>query len=137
SFKNNVGRFVSEWGFQSYPDSALLARYIHPDSLYMGSSTVKRLQRSYKTDRPIWEAIEAQLGQRPETLGEFIEASQWVQAKAYRMAIEAHMAARPHCMGTLLWQLNDCWPGPSWSIIDYQGNPKPAYNAVKAAFVRP
>lgn len=138
SFKNNVGRFVSEWGFQSYPDSALLAKYIRPDSLYLGSPAVKRLQRSYKTDRPIWEAIERELGEeRPNTLGGFIEASQRAQAKAYGMAIEAHMNARPHCMGTLLWQLNDCWPGPSWSIIDYEGNPKPAYEAVKAAFAKP
>lgn len=134
SFRNNVGRLVSEWGFQSYPDSALLAMYIPPDSLYLGSPAVARLQRSYKTDRPIWEAIEDELGQRPETLGDFIEAGQWVQAKAYRMAIEAHMAARPHCMGTLLWQLNDCWPGPSWSIIDYAGRPKPAFDAVRSAF---
>lgn len=138
SFRNNVGRFLSEWGFQSYPDSALLAKYIHPDSLYLGSATVKRLQRSYKTDRPIWEAIERELGEEcPTTLGGFIEASQRAQAKAYQMAIDAHMDARPHCMGTLLWQLNDCWPGPSWSIIDYEGNPKPAYDAVKAAFARP
>ncbi|MBL7954151.1 MAG: hypothetical protein JNJ91_03865 [Flavobacteriales bacterium] len=138
SFKNNVGRFVSEWGFQSYPDSALLAKYIHPDSLYLGSSAVARLQRSYKTDRPIWEAIGRELGEeRPTTLGGFIEASQRAQAKAYGMAIEAHLAAQPHCMGTLLWQLNDCWPGPSWSIIDYEGNPKPAYEVVKRLYSAP
>lgn len=137
SFKNNVGRFVSEYGFQSYPDSALLAKYIHPDSLYLGSPAVARLQRSYKTDRPIWEAIERELGEaRPTTLGGFIEASQRAQAKAYGMAIEAHLAAQPHCMGTLLWQLNDCWPGPSWSIFDFQGMPKPAYDVVRTVFNR-
>lgn len=138
SFTNNVGRFVSEYGFQSYPDSALLAKYYPVDSLYLGSSTVKRMQRSYKTDRPIWEAIDRELGEeRPTTLGGFIEASQRAQAKAYQMAIDAHLDARPHCMGTLLWQLNDCWPGPSWSIIDYEGKPKPVYEAVKAAFAKP
>ena len=138
SFKNNVGRFVSEWGFQSYPDSALMAKYIDPDSLYLGSPAVARLQRSYKTDRPIWEAIERELGEeRPTTLGGFIEASQRAQAKAYGMAIEAHLGAQPHCMGTLLWQLNDCWPGPSWSIIDYEGNPKPAYEVVKRLYSAP
>jgi len=136
SFKNNVGRFVSEYGFQSYPDSALLARYIDPKELYLGSPAFKRLQRSYKTDKPIWEAIERELGEKPTTLGGFIDASQRVQAKAYQMAIDAHMGAQPHCMGTLLWQLNDCWPGPSWSIIDYEGRPKPAYDAVRAAYAQ-
>ena len=136
SFKNNVGRFVSEYGFQSYPDSALLANYIDPKELYLGSPAVNRLQRSYKTDKPIWDAIERELGEeKPTTLGGFIEASQRVQAKAYGMAIEAHMAAQPHCMGTLLWQLNDCWPGPSWSIIDYEGRPKPAYDVVRALYL--
>lgn len=135
SFKNNVGRFVSEWGFQSYPDSTLLAKYDPADSLYLGSSAVARMQRSYKTDQPIWEAIERELGEdRPTTLGGFIEASQRAQAKACRLAIEAHMAARPYCMGTLLWQLNDCWPGPSWSIIDYEGRPKPVYFEVQRLF---
>lgn len=33
--------------------------------------------------------------------------------------------------GCLIWQLNDCWPVYSWSLIDYGFNPKPAYYAVK------
>ncbi|HRH69608.1 MAG TPA: hypothetical protein PLB89_08895 [Flavobacteriales bacterium] len=134
SFKNNVGRFVSEYGFQSYPDSALLSQYIDPKELYLGSPAMERLQRSYKTDRPIWEAMERELGEKPTTIGGFIEGSQRAQALAYQLAIEAHMSAQPRCMGTLLWQLNDCWPGPSWSIIDYAGNPKPAYEMVKRLY---
>jgi beta-mannosidase len=134
SFKNNVGRFVSEYGFQSYPDSALLSHYIDPKELYLGSPAMKRMQRSYKTDKPIWDAIARELGKEPKTLGEFIEDSQEVQAKAYRMAIEAHMAAQPHCMGTLFWQLNDCWPGPSWSLIDYEGNWKPGMYEVQRLY---
>ncbi|MBL0043145.1 MAG: hypothetical protein IPP33_01640 [Flavobacteriales bacterium] len=136
SFKNNVGRFVSEYGFQSYPDSALLSHYIDPKELYLGSAAMKRMQRSYKTDKPIWDAIKRELGKEPKTLGEFIEDSQEVQAKAYRMAIEAHMAAQPHCMGTLFWQLNDCWPGPSWSLIDFEGNWKPGMYEVQRLYGR-
>lgn len=137
SFKNNVGRFVSEYGFQSYPDSALLSHYIDPNELYLGSPAMKRMQRSYKTDKPIWDAIKRELGKEPKTLGEFIKDSQEVQAKAYRMAIEAHMAAQPHCMGTLFWQLNDCWPGPSWSLIDYEGNWKPGMYEVQRLYGGP
>lgn len=137
SFKNNVGRFVSEYGFQSYPDSALLSHYIDPKELYLGSPAMKRMQRSYKTDKPIWDAIKRELGKEPKTLGEFIEDSQEVQAKAYRMAIEAHMAAQPHCMGTLFWQLNDCWPGPSWSLIDFEGHWKPGMFEVQRLYADP
>lgn len=136
SFANNVGRFVSEYGFQSYPDSALLARYNDPEELYLGSPTMKRLQRSYKTDKPIWEAIKRELGKESKAFGEFVEASQEVQARAYRMAIEAHMAAQPHCMGTLFWQLNDCWPGPSWSLVDFEGNWKPGMHQVQRLYLR-
>jgi beta-mannosidase len=136
AYARNVGRFVSEYGFQSWPDSTLLAKYMDPNELHLGSAALAWRQRSYKTDAPIWKAIEVELGERPRTLGGFIEAGQRVQAKAYRLAMEAHMAARPRCMGTLLWQLNDCWPGPSWSLIDYQGHWKPAMEEVQRLYGR-
>ncbi|MFZ1617587.1 MAG: hypothetical protein WAT41_09595, partial [Flavobacteriales bacterium] len=131
---DNVGRFVSEYGFQSWPDSALLAKYIDPQQLYLGSPALSFRQRSYRTDAPIWKAIRQELGEEPKTLGRFIKDSQTVQAKAYKIAIEAQMAAQPRCMGTLLWQLNDCWPGPSWSLIDYEGNWKPAMFEVQRLY---
>jgi beta-mannosidase len=133
---DNVGRFVSEYGFQSWPDSALLAKYIDPQQLHPGSAAVRYRQRSYKTDAPIWKAIEQELGDEPKTLGRFIEDSQTVQAKVYQLAIEAHMTAQPNCMGTLLWQLNNCWPGPSWSLIDHEGNWKPGMYEVQRLYGR-
>lgn len=136
SFKRNVGRFVSEYGFQSWPDSALLAKYISPDQLHLGSDALRWRQRSYKTDGPIWEAISHEMDEHPKTLDGFIEASQQVQALAYELAIKAHMGRQPWCMGTLFWQLNDCWPGPSWSLIDYAGNCKPGMRAVERLYGR-
>jgi beta-mannosidase len=134
AYKDNVGRFVSEYGFQSWPDSALLARYIDPDQLYLGSRALRFRQRSYKTDAPIYQAILERTGRRPTTLGAFIKASQAVQADACTLAIEAQQAARPRCMGTLVWQLNDCWPGPSWSLMDVEGRWKPAMYAVQRLY---
>ena len=135
-FQHNVGRFVSEYGFQSYPDSAMLAKYIDPAQLHLGSPLLAYRQRSYKTDRPILEAIGRELHAEPNTLGEFIRLGQEAQALAYGLAIHAHRAGRPHCMGTLFWQLNDCWPGPSWSAIDFTGHWKPAMLAVQEAYAR-
>lgn len=131
SFGLNTGRFVSEYGFQSWPDSTLLARYIQPDELRIGSPAMQNRQRSYKGDFPIWQAIQHELNEEPRTLCGFIAASQQVQAMAYARAIGAHLKNQPWCMGTLFWQLNDCWPGPSWSLIDVDGNWKPGMYIVE------
>ena len=56
----------------------------------------------------------------PNTFKEFVYLSQLTQAKGIETAINSHRKNR-RCMGTLYWQMNDCWPGPSWSGIDYYG----------------
>jgi beta-mannosidase len=55
---------------------------------------------------------------------EFFYFSQLVQADAMERAVSAHRLNAPRCMGTLYWQLNDCYPGPTWSSVDYLGNRK-------------
>ena len=134
SFAGNVGRFVSEYGFQSYPDSATLARSIDPSQLHLGSTALAERQRSYKTDRPIWEAIDRTFRIARATLGEFVVLSQLAQAEAYRQAIWAHRSGQPHCMGTLFWQLNDVWAAPTWSTIDHLGKWKAAMYEVQRSY---
>ena len=106
------------------------------EQLHMGSEAMRWRQRSYKTDRPIWDAIQRELGTEPKTLNAFIEASQETQALGYEKAIQSHLGKQPWCMGTLFWQLNDCWPGPSWSLVDYAGNWKPGMLAVERLYGR-
>lgn len=134
AYKRNVGRFVSEYGFQSYPDSATLATQIDPQHLFLGSPMLAKRQRSYRTDRPIQAAIEREFAVRPRYLGEFILFSQLAQAEAYRQAIWAHVTRQPHCMGTLFWQLNDVWAGPSWSTVDHLGTWKAAMYEVSRSY---
>jgi beta-mannosidase len=62
----------------------------------------------------------------PHDLENFSYVSQLLQAEGMKTAMEAHRRAKPYCMGTLYWQLNDCWPVTSWSSIDY-------YNIWKAS----
>jgi beta-mannosidase len=51
-----------------------------------------------------------------------------------KIAIEAHRYNKPYCMGTMFWQLNDCWPVTSWSCIDYRKTPKAFYYSLKRDF---
>ena len=61
----------------------------------------------------------------------FIYYSQLTQRKAVRIAIAGHRADAPRCMGTIFWQLNDCWPAPTWSSLDDHSNWKALHYAVK------
>ncbi|MDZ7725276.1 MAG: hypothetical protein U5R06_21280 [candidate division KSB1 bacterium] len=59
---------------------------------------------------------------QPRDFESYLYVSQLLQAKAVEMAVDAHRRNKPFCMGTLYWQLNDCWPVTSWSSVDYYGN---------------
>jgi beta-mannosidase len=70
----------------------------------------------------------------PDDFEDFVYISQLLQARGIRMGIEAQRRAAPFCMGSLYWQLNDCWPVASWSSIDYFGRRKALYYYVKRAY---
>lgn len=130
---NRAARFVTEYGFQSYPALSTLAPYSNPDDLVMDSEWMRDRQKSYKGNAPILTEIERQFG-RPRDFSAFLTLSQLVQARAMELAIKAHRTRRPHCMGTLYWQLNDCWPGPSWSTVDYLGRWKAGHYALQRLY---
>ena len=68
---------------------------------------------------------------KPKDFSEFVYFSQLTQAKAVSIAISAHRMNAPICMGTIFWQLNDCWPAPTCSSIDYYGN----WKAMSRAYI--
>ena len=101
--------------------------------MYIDSEVLQLRQKSYIGNGLITEHIR-QYNDTIQNFEDFVRLSQETQAKGMQMAIQSHKAKQPHCMGTLFWQLNDCWPGPSWSVIDYYGKPKVAYDIVRKEF---
>ena len=130
SFKNNVGRFMVEYGFQSFPSASSLEGYIAPIDLDLRSQAMEQRQKSYIGNEMIFKHLHA-LFPEPTDFESFAWYSQLTQAVGLKKAIESHRLQKGHCMGTLYWQLNDCWPGPSWSTMDYLGHKKAAYHVVK------
>jgi beta-mannosidase len=130
NYATNVGRFMAEYGYQSYPNYATLALNMDSTDLILNSEIMRNRQKSY-VGNSIIEANIIKYTYPESNFEKWIQLSQLVQAHALGLAIRQHRIQAPHCMGTVFWQLNDCWPGPSWSIIDYYGNEKQAYQEVQ------
>jgi beta-mannosidase len=119
-YEEKIPRFMSEFGFQSFPSSYALLNSIPVDSIFLYSESIKCHQKHPKG----FETIELYLSRENievDTWRKMIYFSQLLQSKGVGMAIEAHRKAKPYNSGTLYWQLNDCWPVISWSSIDYYG----------------
>jgi beta-mannosidase len=122
-FSKNIGRFNSEFGFQSFPEYSTLLEISNQDSWNLDALGIKKHQKSYIGNGKIISTIN-RFFEDSKNFMEFVYQSQLVQANAMERAISAHRLNAPRCMGTLYWQMNDCYPGPTWSSVDYLGNRK-------------
>ena len=132
-YTEKVPRFMSEYGFQGFPYPETVERFSSIEDRTPDSTELKCHQKHPVGYETIDEYLERE-NLHPKTLLDKIYLSQLLQAKGMGMAMEAHRRAKPNCMGTLFWQLNDCWPVVSWSAIDFYGNPKAVYYTAKHAF---
>lgn len=136
-YQNKVGRFMSEYGFQGMPSIQTFknmgALRINEEENILDSTILKAHQKhptGYKTiqtymERDYWV---------PKTFQNYVYISQLLQANGMKTAMEAHRRSMPYCMGSLYWQLNDCWPVTSWSSVDNDGNWKAAHFQIKKSF---
>ena len=132
-FYKYIGRFMSEYGFQSFPEWRTVASYTIPEDWDITSEVMAAHQRSGIGNMRIKKYMEDHY-QIPENFAHFLYVGQLLQAEGIRTAIEAHRQAMPYNMGSLYWQLNDCWPVASWSGMDYFQRWKAMHYFVKAAF---
>lgn len=120
-FGKKIGRFNAEYGFQSFPEYSTLLSFSTKDDWDIDSDVMKHHQKSYVGNNMIMKHAKRLYG-NPDSFEEFVYYSQLTQSMAVSMAIAGHRLDAPRCGGTLVWQLNDCWPVSSWSSVDYFGN---------------
>jgi beta-mannosidase len=132
-YEKKVGRFMSEYGFQGMPNLETFQSFANNEDLNLNSEAVKNHQKHATGYQTINEYM-ARDFHVPKSFNDYIYVSQLLQADGMKTAIEAHRRAKPNCMGTLFWQLNDCWPVTSWSSVDYFGRWKAFHYQVKRSF---
>ena len=139
SYREITPRFCSEFGFQSFPHPRTLEGCTRPEDRNLVSRVMDRHQKANTRAGDGNATILSYLGNQfriPDGFENQVMLSQIVQAQAIAMGVEHWRRSQPHCMGALYWQLNDCWPGQSWSSIDYDGRWK-ALHYASARFFHP
>ncbi|MBD3905335.1 glycoside hydrolase family 2 protein [Chryseobacterium sp. Ch-15] len=133
-YNEKVPRFASEYGFQGMPSlEAVKSMFSGKSDLSLENPTIKAHEKNARGFEIIQKYMERDYVV-PKDFVKYNYVSQLLQARGMQIAVEAHRRAKPYNMGTLYWQLNDCWPVISWSSIDYLGNWKALHYQVKRSF---
>lgn len=132
-YNEKTGRFMSEYGFQGAPDKELLKKYIPEDQLQVYNPVLLAHQKHPTGNQTIDSYMKRYLP-LPASFDEWLYLSQVLQAYGMEAGIRYHRMKKPFCMGTLYWQLNDCWPVISWSGLDYEYNKKALHFRAAEAF---
>ena len=132
-YEEEVPRFMSEFGFQSFPSYEAIRYFTTLDSLYLNDPAVAAHQKHLRGFQLIKDYMSRDFPV-PENDEDYVYVSQLLQAYGITKGIRAHRRAKPYNMGSLYWQLNDCWPAVSWSSIDGLGNWKALQYKVKDVF---
>ena len=114
-------RFNSEFGFQSFPEPRTVAGFTDPGDRNVTSYIMEHHQRSGIGNDAILQYMLSWF-RLPTSFDMILWLSQILQGMAMKYAVEHWRRAMPRGMGTLYWQLDDCWPVASWASIDYHGN---------------
>lgn len=133
SFDTDVPRFMSEYGFQAFPEMKTIRTFAEEKDFELESPVMNAHQKADIGNALIKQTMGLYY-KVPEQFEDLVYVGLVLQGQGMRHGIEAHRRNRPYCMGSLFWQLNDSWPVVSWSGIDYYGNWKALMYQSKRAF---
>jgi len=133
NYAKNIGRFMSEYGFQSFPELESVKKYALPADYDIESEVMRSHQRSGIGNVTIRDYMNKYY-RTPLDFSKFLYVGQVLQAYGIKFAIESHRRAMPLNMGSIVWQINDCWPVASWSSSDYYHRWKALQYEIKRSF---
>lgn len=126
-------RFCSEFGFQSYPSMDVVHKFADPKDMNIASPVMESHQKNAGGNARIAETM-FRYFRFPVDFENFVYVSQVQQALAIHTAVSYWRSLQPHCMGALIWQLNDTWPVCSWASLDHGGGWKLLHHAARRFF---
>jgi beta-mannosidase len=128
-YRDDVPRFMAEFGWQGPPTWATLTRSVRDEPLTPESPGMQVHQKAMEGNKKLSQGLATHL-RVPDDMDDWHWAMSWNQATAVRVAVEHLRSWGPRCMGSVVWQLNDCWPVTSWAAVDGDERPKPLLYAL-------
>lgn len=132
-YRNYFFRYVSEFGFQSFPCLKTIESFTLPEDRNIFSYIMDKHQRNDAANGKIMKYL-YQTFLYPGNFEILLYATQLLQGEAIKYGVEHFRRNRGRCMGAVYWQLNDCWPAASWASIDYYGRWKALHYYAKRFF---
>jgi beta-mannosidase len=121
TYETHHARFVTEYGFQSFPELKTVEAFTQPEDRANIFTPVMLAHQKNTEGNDIIHNYLLKDYAEPKNFASFLYVSQVLQAEGIKVGAEHFRRSRPETMGSIFWQLNDCWPVASWSSIDYFG----------------
>lgn len=132
-YRSHKPRFASEFGFQGPPAWSTLFSVVHDDPPDPYGPQMLVHQKAPNGNLNLERGLGAHIAP-PATIDDWHWATQLNQARAVRVGVEHFRSLHPLNQGSIVWQLNDCWPVVSWAAVDSHGHRKPLWYALRAAY---
>lgn len=134
TYKTIQPRLLSEFGLESYPTYETVCKFTTPEERTPNSETLCFHQKMASHSNEKMENYIASLFKLNDDLEKTCYLSMLMQAEGIKMCVENLRQHKERCNGAIYWQLNDCWPGQSWSLIDYYFGAKALYYYMKKMY---
>ncbi|PMC75941.1 glycoside hydrolase family 2 protein [Brachybacterium sp. UMB0905] len=130
-YRDSTPRFAAEFGFQAPATWATISQAVTERPLDEDSPVMLSHQKAFEGQQKLRRAYRNHLPE-PTSFDDFLASTQLMQARALEIGIGHYRSHWPFCGGTIMWQLNDCWPVTSWSAVDGGGRRKPLWYALRS-----